>query len=153
MNKILENTDVGRKNILFGVALFLTLGLVVGIPLTVDFLGGSMLTATQYQTWKVIHGYGVFLAFANFFFGYCIDRSSLTKRQKEVSSWSFIIAGLFGGFGRSVLFLFSILGGSGSYAVSLIETVGFVLGTFIFVRGKIQERPGTGLRSWEGQLQ
>jgi hypothetical protein len=141
MNRIFASAEVGRKNILFGMALFLILGVVVGIPLTVDLLGGSLLTAAQYQTWKVIHGYGVFLAFVNFFFGHCIDRLNLTRRQKEISSWSFVIAGLFGGIGRSALFLLSILGGFGSYAASLIETMGFVLGTFIFVRGQIKERP------------
>lgn len=141
MNAIFADTEVGRKNIGFGIALFLILGVVVGIPLTVDLLGGSTLSATQYQTWKVIHGYGVFLAFVNFFFGHCIDRLNLTRRQKEIASWSFVIAGLFGGIGRSVLFLLSIQGGFGSYAVSLIETLGFVLGTFIFVRGQIKERP------------
>jgi hypothetical protein len=141
MNKIFADAGVGRKNILFGMALFLMLGVVVGIPLTVDFLGGSMLTPAQYQAWKVIHGYGVFLAFVNFFFGYCIDRMSLTRRQKEISSWSFIIAGLSGGIGRSTLLLLSIPGGIGGYTASLIETVGFVIGTIIFVRGLIVERP------------
>jgi len=139
MNKIFPNTDVGRKNIGFGVALFLILGVVVGIPLTVDLFGGSLLTAADYQTWKVIHEYGVFLAFVNFFFGYSIDQLNLSRQQKEIASWSFIIAGLVGGFGRSVLFLLSILGGFGSYAVSLIETLGFVLGTLIFVRGQMKE--------------
>lgn len=141
MNRIFTNTDVGRKNIVFGIGLFIILGVVIGIPLTVDFLGGSMLTAAQYQTWKVIHGYGVFLAFVNFFFGYSIDRLNLTRRQKEISSWSFLIAGLVGGIGRSVLVLLSIQGGFGGYAASLIETLGFVLGTLIFVRGLIRERP------------
>lgn len=145
MNKIYADADVGRKNIGFGMALFLILGVVVGIPLTVDFLGGSMLTAAQYQTWKVIHGYGVFLAFVNFFFGYSIDRLNLTSRQKEIASWSFVIAGLFGGIGRSLLFLSSIQGGLGSYTASLIETAGFVIGTFIFVRGQIKERPAQRL--------
>jgi hypothetical protein len=139
MNRIFADADVGRKNILFGVALFLILGVVVGIPLTVDFLGGSLLTATQYQTWKVLHGYGVFLAFVNFFFGYCIDRLNLTSRQMEISSWSFVIAGLLGGIGRTLLFLFSSLGGLSGYTASLIETVGFVVGTFIFVQGLIKE--------------
>ena len=100
-----------------------------------------MLTAAQYQAWKVIHGYGVFLAFVNFFFGYGIDRLNLTRRQKEISSWSFVIAGLVGGLGRSGLFLMSIMSGFGGYAASLIETLGFVIGTFIFVRGLVQERP------------
>ncbi len=141
MNRYLADADVGRKNIGFGVALFLILGVAVGIPLTVDLFGGSMLTDAQYQAWKVIHAYGVFLAFVNFFFGYCVDRLELTRRQKEIASWSFLIAGLFGGIGRSALVLLSIQGGYASYAVSLIETIGFVIGTFIFVRGQIKERP------------
>lgn len=141
MNSIYADADAGRKNIAFGIGLFLILGVVVGIPLTVDFLGGSMLTAAHYQTWKVVHGYGVFLAFVNFFFGYCIDRLSLTRRQKEIASWSFLIAGLVGGVGRSVLVLLSIQGGLGGYAASLIETLCFVLGTLIFVRGLVSGRP------------
>jgi len=103
-----------------------------------------MLTESQYQTWKVIHGYGVFLAFVNFFFGYCIDRLNLTRRQKEISSWSFVIAGLFGGIGRSVLFLLPIQGEYGNY-INLVETVGFVIGTFIFVLGQIKVRPAQRL--------
>ena len=141
MNRILAGIDVGRKNIVFGVVLFLVLGVVAGVPLTVNLFGGSMLTESQYQTWKVLHAYGVFTAFVNFFFGYCIDRQNLTRRQKEISSWSFVIAGFFGGIGRSVLFLLSTLDGFGGYTISLIETVGFVLGTIIFVYGLIKERP------------
>jgi len=141
MNRIFAGVDVGRKNIVFGIVLFLVLGVLVGIPLTVDLFGGSMLTDAQYQAWKVLHAYSVFLAFVNFFFGYCIDRLNLTRREKEISSWSFLIAGLFGGIGRSILFLLQISGGFGSYTCSLIETVGFVIGTFIFVRGQIKEHP------------
>ena len=141
MDKIFAGIEVGRKNIGFGMALFVILGVVIGIPLTVDLFGGSMLTEAQYQTWKVLHGYGVFVAFVNFFFGYCIDRLNLTRQQKEIASWSFVIAGLVGGIGRPALFLLSIQGGWGSYTVSLIETVGFVLGTFIFVRGQVKGRP------------
>jgi hypothetical protein len=140
MNKIFAGTDIGRKNILFGVALFLILGVAAGIPLTVDFLGGSMLSAVQYQAWKVIHGYGVFLAFVNFFFGYCIDRLNMSRWEKEISSWSFVIAGLSGGIGRSALLLFAVQAAAGGYTASLIETLGFVLGTIIFVRGQIMER-------------
>jgi hypothetical protein len=139
MNRVFADADVGRKNIGFGMALFLILGVVVGIPLTVNFFGGSMLTSAQYQTWKVIHGYGVFLAFVNFFFGYGIDRLNLTRRQKEISSWSFVVAGLFGGIGRSVVSLVPVLGGYGLY-MSLVETVGFVVGTFVFVLG-LKEKP------------
>ena len=139
MNRIFADADVGRKNIALGVVLFLVLGVVVGIPLTVDFMGGSLLSGAQYQTWKIIHGYGVFLAFVNFFFGFSIDRLNLTRRQKEISSWSFVIAGLFGGIGRSVLFLMPSLGGIGNI-INLVETAGFVIGTYIFVYGQIRLR-------------
>ena len=142
MNKIFAGIDVGKKNIVFGVVLFLVVGVLVGIPLTVDLFGGSMLTESQYQTWKVLHAYGVFTAFVNFFFGYCIDRQKQTRQQKEIASWSFLVAGIVGGIGRPVLFLLSVPGSIGSYAISLIETVGFVVGTFIFVRSRLQERPG-----------
>src|SRR4030042_2323943 len=140
MNRIFAGVDVGRKNIVFGMALFLALGVAVGALLTVDLFGGSMLTESQYQTWKVMHGYGVFLAFVNFFFGYLIDRLSISEQQKEIASWSLVVAGLVGGVGRPVLFLLSSPGGIASYAVSLVETVGFVLGTFIFVRVQMNER-------------
>lgn len=142
MNRIFAGVDVGKKNIGFGIVLFLILGVVVGIPLTVDLFGGSMLTGAQYQTWKVLHAYGVYLAFVNFFFGFLVDRMSLGRQQLEIASWSFLVAGLVGGFGRPVLFLLSVPGPIGSYAISLIETVGFVVGTFIFVRSLMQERAG-----------
>jgi uncharacterized protein YacL len=140
VNRIFAGIDVGRKNIVFGVVLFLVLGVVVGVPLTVDLFGGSTLTESQYQTWKVLHAYGVFTAFINLFFGFIVDRMSLGRRQLEIASWSLLIAGLVGGIGRPVLFLLSVPGSIGSYAISLIETVGFVVGTFIFVRSQMQER-------------
>jgi hypothetical protein len=139
MNRIFAGVDAGRKNIVFGMALFLVLGAVVGTPLTVDLFGGSMLTESQYQTWKVLHGYGIFLAFVNFFFGYLIDRLNMSKQQKEIASWSFVAAGLVGGIGRPILLLLSSPGGIASYAISLVETGGFILGTFIFVRGQMKE--------------
>jgi len=139
MNNFFAGVDVGRKNIVFGVALFLVLGVVVGVPLTVGLFGGSMLTESQYQTWKVLHAYGVFTAFVNFFFGFLVDRMSLGRRQLEIASWSFLIAGLVGGIGRPILFLLSVQGSTGGYAISFIETVGFVVGTFIFVRSRMQE--------------
>jgi hypothetical protein len=141
MNSIFAGVDVGRKNIVFGVVLFLVLGVVVGVPLTVDLFGGSMLPESQYQAWKVLHAYAVFTAFVNFFFGFLVDRMGLSRRQLEIASWSFLVAGLVGGFGRPVLLLLSVPGSIGSYAISLIETVGFVLGTFIFVRGQMKVRP------------
>jgi len=90
MNKFFAGTDsVGRKNIVFGVVLFLVLGIVIGVPLTVDLFGGSMLKREQYQTWKVLHAYGVFLAFINFFLGSWSNRIEPGQRQLEIASWSF----------------------------------------------------------------
>src|SRR4030043_1187484 len=113
MNRIFAGVEIGRKNIIFGVVLFLVLGVVVGIPLTVGLFGGSMLTQSQYQTWKVLHAYGVFTAFVNFFFGFLVDRMSLSRQQLEIASWSFVVAGIVGGIGRPILFLLSIDGGGG----------------------------------------
>jgi hypothetical protein len=141
MNKIFADIDVGKKNIVFGITLFVLLGVIVGVPLTINFFGGSVLTSTQYQTWKVVHGYGVFLSFINYFFGLVIDRLELTRQQKEISSWSFLIAGLIGGVTRMILVLTSTLNEFGIYA-SLGESVCFVLGTIIFVRGQIKEKAG-----------
>ena len=144
MNRIFTGVDVGRKNIIFGIALFLLLGVLVGTPLTIDLFGGSLLASDQYQTWKVVHGYGVFLSFINYFFGLVIDRLELTKQQKEISSWSFLIAGLFGGVIRMILVLASALNEFGIYA-SLGESVCFVLGTLVFVRGQIKRKADSPL--------
>jgi len=137
MNKIFADAVVGRKNILAGIVLFLILGFVVGIPLTIDFLGGSLLPGGQYQTWKVVHGYSVFLAFINFFLGLAIDRFRLPAGQKEIVSWSFLVAGVVGGLGRMSLVLLSSLDEFGRIA-SLLETVLFALGTIVLVRGQLQ---------------
>jgi hypothetical protein len=138
MNKIFAGVDVGKKNIIFGIALFLILGVVVGIPLTIGLFGGSMLTESQYQTWKVLHAYGVFTAFVNIFFGFLVDRMNLRRRELEIASWSFLVAGLVGGIGRPVLFLLSVSGVWAGYVIDLIETLGFVIGTFIFVLSRLQ---------------
>ena len=140
MNNIFANTSVGKKNIGFGIGLFLILGIVVGVPLTIDLFGGSMLSQEQYQTWKVVHGYGVFLAFINYFFGLCIDRLNLARTQKEISSWSFLLAGIIGGLVRMILVLTSTMSEFGIYA-SLGESACFIIGTLIFVRGQLNERP------------
>lgn len=139
MNRIFGDVVVGRKNIVAGIVLFLILGVVVGIPLTVDFLGGSLLTSAQYQSWKVIHGYSVFLAFINYFLGLTIDRFRMPVVQKEIVSWSFLVAGVVGGMGRMTLVLLSSLDEFGRYA-SLLETVLFVLGTIVLVRGQMQQK-------------
>jgi hypothetical protein len=131
--------DVGRKNIVFGIFLFLALGVVVGVPLTVNLFGGSMLTDTQYQTWKVVHGYAVFLATINGYFGLAIDRLDLSRRQKELASWSLLVAALFGGVGRSTLALFGALDKFGLLA-SLGEVALITLGTALFLVGEVKLR-------------
>jgi len=139
MDKIFAGVDVGRKNMVFGIALFLVLGVIVGIPLTVDFFGGSIFTRDQYQMWKVVHGYSVFLAFINYFFGMTIDRLNLTRGQKEFSSWSILITGLFGAVGRSILVLLSALSSFGLFA-SFGEVIFITLGTLVFVFGQVKQR-------------
>jgi hypothetical protein len=149
MNAILGNADIGRKNIWLGLILFLVLGVVIGMPLTVDMFGGSLLTSEQYQSWKVIHGYSVFLAFINYFLGLAIDQFGMSRRQKEVVSWSFLLAGLVGGAGRMTLALLSSLDQLGR-PVSLVETALFVLGTVVLVLGQTQQpavRPQETLQS------
>ncbi len=140
MYRIFADVQVGRKNMTFGIALFLIAGVMVGIPLTINFFGGSVLATDQYQTWKVVHGYGVFLAFINYFLGLTIDRWEMPKQHKEIVSWSFLIAGLIGGVGRMILVLTSSLNVWGMYA-SLGETVCFIVGTVVFVLGQLRARP------------
>ncbi len=135
MDKMFTGVDVGRKNVAFGVGLFILLGFGFGVPLTINLFGGSVLTQDQYQTWKVVHGYGVFLGFVNYFFGLIIDRLPLTKRQKELSSWAILVAGLFGGVFRMIFAMTSTLAEFGLYA-SLGETIFISLGTLIFLLGQ-----------------
>lgn len=152
MNKMFAGVNIGRKNIIFGIALFLVLGFVVGTPLTVDLFGDSMFTESQYQTWKVLHAYGVFTAFVNFFFGFLVDRMSLSRRELDIASWSFLVAGLVGGVGRPVLFLLSVPGAWAGYMIDLIETLGFVIGTLIFVRAQLSETRDAHIRNPHTQV-
>jgi uncharacterized membrane protein len=135
MNKMFAGVQVGRKNIVFGIGLFILTAFGFGVPLTINFFGGSVLTQDQYQTWKVVHGYGIFLGFINYFFGLTVDRLRLTERQKELSSWAFLMAGVFGGVLRVVLVLMSALNEYGIYA-SLGEVSAIAIGTLIFVLGQ-----------------
>jgi hypothetical protein len=137
MVSVYGNAEVGRKNIALGIALFAGLGVVAGIPLTINFFGGSVLTPEQYLTWKVVHAYGVFLGFINYFYGLLIDRLILTRRQKELSSWCFVLAGVVGGFGRMTLTLLGSLDQFGVFA-SLGEVVFVVVGTAVFVFGQMR---------------
>lgn len=138
MAGIFATAQVGRKNITFGIALFAVFGVLIGIPLTINLFGGSVLTPDQYQAWKVVHGYGIFLGFINYFFGLSIDRWPLTGRQKQLSSWSFLLAGLFGAVARMILVLLSAPSALGRLA-SLGETVFITVGTIVFVLGQMRD--------------
>ena len=144
MKTLFANADVGKKNILFGIVLFLLLGVMVGIPLTMDLLGGSLLSSDQYHAWMVVHGYGVFLAFINYFLGLAIDRLEMPRQHKEIVSWSFLAAGLIGGVVRMVLVLASSLSVFGR-VVSLAETALFVLGMIALLRGQFKEKASRSL--------
>ncbi len=137
MTSIYGTAEVGKKNVALGIALFVVLGILAGIPLTINFFGGSVLTAEQYQTWKVVHGYAIFLGFINYFFGLLIDRLNLTRRQKEMASWAFVLAGVFGGFGRMTLVLLGVLAQFGVF-FSLGEVVFFAVGTAVFLIGQVR---------------
>jgi hypothetical protein len=139
MDKLFAGVRVGRKNLILGIGLFILLGIGFGVPLTINFFGGSVLTSEQYQTWKVVHGYGVFLAFINYFFGLTIDRLGLTESQKELSSWCMLMAGVIGGAGRMILLLTSSLSVFGIYA-SLGETALISIGTIVFIIGQLRRR-------------
>ena len=138
MNKMFAEVKIGRKNIVMGIGIFVLLGFGFGVPLTINLFGGTILTQDQYQAWKVVHGYGVFLGFINYFFGLSIDRLRLTDRQKEFSSWAILIAALFGGAFRMILAMTSTLAEFGLYA-SLGETIFISLGTLIFVLGQSRQ--------------
>jgi len=137
MDKLYGSADVGKKNILLGIVLFAVMGVLMGIPLTINFFGGSALTADQYLVWKVVHGYAVFLGFINYFYGLLIDRVNLSNGQRKLSSWCFVLAGIVGGFGRMALVMAGALEQFGVFA-SLGEVVFFVVGTAVFVAGQIR---------------
>jgi hypothetical protein len=79
-----------------------------------------------------------------------IDRLDLSGQQKEVSSWSFLLAGLFGGFTRMGLVLLSALSAFGLYA-SLGEVVFITIGTLVFIRGQVRGMVAAG-RLWQSPL-
>jgi hypothetical protein len=134
MNTLLADAQVGKKNIIFGALLFLIFAVVIGIPLTLNFFGVTVLSAEQYQLWKVIHAYGLFLGVINFLLGMKLDQLSISGRQKEALSWSFIIAGLFGAVVRMTLALLAIYE-NWHLLASLGETVFFTVGLAILIYG------------------
>lgn len=139
MKHMFDGIRIGRKNIYLGMGLFILLGILIGIPLTLNFFGIRVMSDEQYALWKVVHGYGIFLGFINYFFGLLIDTSALTSQQKEIASWSFILAGVFGGLIRSVLVLFSGLETYG-LLTSLGEVVFITIGTLLFLLGQTRRR-------------
>ena len=62
--------------------------------------------------------------------------------MKELSSWSFLGAGLFGGLARMMLVLFSVFGAFGIYA-SLGESVFITLGMLAFLIGQKRSKSRT----------
>jgi hypothetical protein len=63
----------------------------------------------------------------------------LTRLEKEISSWSLLVTGLFGGVFRLTLVLFAAFSSLGVYA-SLGETVFITLGTAIFLMGQLKSK-------------
>lgn len=139
MNTLFVDTQTGKKNIVFGVAVFLLFAVGIGIPLTLDFFGVQVWSDEQYQLWKVVHGYGIFIAVINCLVGTNLDELKLSHQQKEVLSWSFIIAGLFGAVGRMALVLLALFEG-GHLAASLGEVVFFTIGAALFLYGWTQRQ-------------
>lgn len=134
MNTLRSEMQAGRKNILFGAFLFLLFAIGMGIPLTINLFGGSALTAEQYELWKVVHGYGLFLGVINVFLGTSINNLRLSSGQKELLSWSFIIAALFGAIVRLALVLLAAYE-AWHLLPSLGEAVFFTIGLMLFVYG------------------
>jgi hypothetical protein len=134
MANLLQKAQVGKQNIIFGALLFILFAIVIGVPLTLSFFGMPVLSAEQYALWKVVHGYGVFLSVINFFLGTSLDQLSISNRQKQIVSWSFIIAGLFGAVIRMTLVLLGLFKDWVLYA-SLGEVVFFSLGLIIYIWG------------------
>ena len=61
MSNLLLDAPVAKRNILVGAFLFLISAVVIGVPLTLTFFGVPVLSAEQYELWKVVHGYGISL--------------------------------------------------------------------------------------------
>lgn len=134
MNTLRSEMRVGRKNILFGAFLFLLFAVCMGIPLTINLFGGSALSAEQYELWKVVHAYGLFLGVINVFLGTSINNLQLSRGQKELLSWSFIIAALFGAIVRMALVLLAVYD-TWHLVPSFGEAVFFSIGLALFVYG------------------
>ena len=146
MNAFFSVAQVGKKNMIFGSFLFLLFAFVIGVPLTLDFLGLSVMSSEQYELWKVVHAYGIFLGVVNYLIGTSVDKLSISARQKEVLSWSFVVAGLFGAIGRMILVLVSAYD-DWHLLASLGEVVFFSVGMAVYIYGWARERKPAGLGS------
>lgn len=154
MNAWFLENPVGKKNIIFGALLFLLFAVGIGVPLTLNFFGVPVLSDEQYELWKVVHGYGIFLAVINCLLGASVDQLRISAGQKEALSWALIIAGLFGAIGRMSLALLSIYE-DWHLLASLGEVVFFSVGLVIFVygwtRGKSLSSIGTPVKETLGR--
>ena len=146
MSTLFADSPIGRKNIIFGAFLFLLFALAVGIPLTLDFLGASVLSDKQYQLWKVVHGYGIFLGVINYFLGTNLDQLRLSGRQKEMLSWSFIVAGFFGAIVRMAFALLDVYDDWVLFASS-VEAASFSVGLALFIYGWSGKKKGEPVSS------
>lgn len=156
MNNLFSDTLIGKRNIIFGVFLFLLFAFGIGVPLTLNFFGISVLSAEQYELWKVVHGYGIFLAVINCLLGASVDDLRISDGQKKALSWSFIIAGLFGAVVRMSLVLLAAYE-DWHLLASLGEVVFFSVGLAIFIYGWARKKglawpsePGTEARPRAG---
>jgi prepilin signal peptidase PulO-like enzyme (type II secretory pathway) len=144
MNTFISGAQVGKRNIYFGSFLFLLFAFVIGVPLTLDFLGLSVMSSEQYELWKVVHAYGLFLGVVNYLIGTSVDKWSISARQKEVLSWSFVVAGLFGAIGRMTLVLLSAYE-DWHLLASLGEVVFFSIGLAVYIYGWTREKKPAGI--------
>lgn len=138
MNTLLSVAPVGKRNIIFGAFLFLLFAFVIGVPLTLDFFGLSVMSSEQYELWKVVHAYGIFLGVINYLLGVTVDKLSISDRQKEIVSWSFVVAGLFGAIGRMILVLVEAYD-DWHLLASLGEVVFFSVGLAVCIYGWTRE--------------
>lgn len=134
----LSDVYFGKRNVYFGIFVFLIAAFVIGTPLTLNFLGLDVMSDEQYRIWKVVHGYSIFLGVINYFFGLVIDRLRVTNQLKNLASLSFIIAATFGSFGRIVLVLVAAYDSLGIF-VSFGETIFFVVGLAVFLYGQTRD--------------
>lgn len=114
---------IGRKNAVFGAALFSFWALFY----VVLWLSGISLDSLNSRaTLKTVHAYGLFLGTINYFFGFLINNLKNSNRNKQIASYSFILAGVLTGLIKATKF-------SG---IAFTGDIFFALGLLIFIKGK-----------------